>query len=159
VTAVALNVTLAQTTRAGFVTTWPTGIARPDTSSLNAERPDQSIANLVIVPLGTDGKVSLFTENGTHLVADVAGYFTDSTAKLGTDGLFVPQSPDRFLDTRPGTKPAANSTTDLTIAGVRGVPASAVAAALNVTLANTTNPGFTEAGTHFIVDISGYYTG
>jgi hypothetical protein len=107
----------------------------------------------------TDGKVSLFTENGTHLVADVAGYFTDSTAKLGTDGLFVPQSPDRFLDTRPGTKPAANSTTDLTIAGVRGVPASAVAAALNVTLANTTNPGFTEAGTHFIVDISGYYTG
>jgi len=201
VSAVVVNVTMTQTTAGGFVTTFPKGVALPNTSSLNATRPDQSIANLVVVPVGTDGKISLFTENGTHLLADVQGYFTDATAKGGYKGLFVPQSPDRFLDTRGGAKPTAGATVILQIAGARGVPSTAAAAVLNVTMANTANPGFvtvyptgttrpdasninsdradqaipnsvfatigaggsvvlfTEVGTHFLADVSGYYTG
>ena len=52
-------------------------------SNLNPE-PGRTIANLVVVPLGTGGQVDLYTHLNTagtlDLLADVVGYFTDSTA-------------------------------------------------------------------------------
>ena len=35
--------------------------------------------NQVTVPLGAGGKVSFYTLSGTHLIADLAGYYTEST--------------------------------------------------------------------------------
>jgi hypothetical protein len=103
VSAVVLNVTVASPTAAGFVQVAPTPVDPGKHSNLNPE-PGRSIANLVVVPLGTGGKVDLYTElyaaGSLDLLADVVGYFTDSSAAQSTAGLFVPLTPVRNLDTR-----------------------------------------------------------
>ena len=58
------------------------------------------MANTVVVPLGTNGTVTLFSQSGTQLVADVVGYFTGSANPSATTGLFVPIEPQRVRDTR-----------------------------------------------------------
>ena len=76
VSAVAVNVTAVGPSASGYVTVWPSGTTRPNASNLNFS-PGQNIPNMVIVPVGADGKVQLFNGSpGTvNLVADVAGYF------------------------------------------------------------------------------------
>ncbi len=149
VSAVVLNVTAAEATAAGFVTVWPSGQTRPKASTLNVTFAGQNIPNLVIVPLGANGKVSFYTQAGTHLLADVAGWFGDATQPSSRSGLFVPLSPGRVLDTRvpvgvPTTTPVApNASINVTIAGSGGAPTTGMSAAvLNVTAAVATAPGF-----------------
>ncbi|GGC11153.1 N-acetylmuramoyl-L-alanine amidase [Cellulomonas carbonis] len=73
-TAVMTLTATRQTSGATYVTAWPTGSARPATSDMNTGRRDQ--ANLVVVPLGRDGAVDLYNDQGsTHLVGDVYGWF------------------------------------------------------------------------------------
>ncbi len=56
---------------------------------------------------------------------------------------FVPVSPKRLLDTRTGSEPLARSTTGLTVTGVGGVPASAVAAVVvNLTVVGPAQAGY-----------------
>lgn len=75
-TAVVLNVTVVGGTASSFLTVWPTGDARPTASSLNWTNAEAR-PNGVVVPLGTDGKVSFFNFAGTvHVLADVSGYYT-----------------------------------------------------------------------------------
>jgi peptidoglycan/xylan/chitin deacetylase (PgdA/CDA1 family) len=75
VAAVVLNVTAAEPTAAGYITVWPSGTPRQTTSNLNFQA-GQNIPNLVIVPVGADGKIQLYngSPGNVHLVADVAGY-------------------------------------------------------------------------------------
>ena len=72
--AVALNVTATDPWNVGYVTAFPAGSARPFSSNLNVTALDQTIANHAIVRLGERG-VSLFTQSGTNLVADAAGWY------------------------------------------------------------------------------------
>lgn len=76
-TAVALNVTAADSPGPdSFLTVFPTGTARPLASNLNFVA-GQTIPNLVIVKIGTGGKVTLYNNLGsTVVIADVQGYFT-----------------------------------------------------------------------------------
>ncbi len=75
VTAVVLNVTVTDATQAGFVTAYPFGGARPNSSSLNFTAGD-TVPNLVVVPVGPGGVVNLYNRTGTtNLIADVAGWF------------------------------------------------------------------------------------
>ena len=74
-TAVVLNVTVTEAQGAGFVTVWPCGTPRPNASSLNYVA-GSTVPNGVIAKVGVNGKVCLFASNGTHLISDVAGYFT-----------------------------------------------------------------------------------
>ncbi|HEX3621684.1 MAG TPA: hypothetical protein VHT97_05140 [Acidimicrobiales bacterium] len=68
-----LNLTAAEPTAESFVTAWPDGQLRPFASNLNV-LPGQTVPNLVVVKLGSGGKVDLYNNAGsTHLVADVAG--------------------------------------------------------------------------------------
>src|SRR5690606_16846879 len=60
----------------------------------------QTVANLVMVPVGDDGTVTLYSSGGTHLLADVTGWFGDASQAPGDDGLFVPIEPTRLLDSR-----------------------------------------------------------
>jgi hypothetical protein len=106
VSAVVLNVTGDQASGDGFVTVWPTGIERPVASNLNLVT-DETRANLVVVPLGTDGSVSLFTSAGADLIADVAGWFTDASSTGGSAGLFVPTTPTRARHPPGATAPTA----------------------------------------------------
>jgi len=54
---------------------WPSGTSRQVTSNLNFQA-GQNIPNLVVVPVGADGKIQLYNGSpGTvQLVADVTGY-------------------------------------------------------------------------------------
>ena len=101
VAAVALNVTATEASAPGFVQVAPAGkLIAGQTSSLNLERAGQTIPNLVIVPISASGEVEFYTEQGTNLLADVIGYFTNSAAVPATSGLFVAATPERILDTR-----------------------------------------------------------
>jgi hypothetical protein len=71
---VVLNVTVTEPTQAGFITVYPCGIARPLASNLNYNV-GSTVANAVIVKVGTGGKVCLYNSNPTQLIADVNGYF------------------------------------------------------------------------------------
>lgn len=96
VTAVALNVTAAEPTATSYLTVWPTGDTRPNASYLNHVA-GQTVPNLVIVKVGTAGRVSLYNADGTaHLLADVSGWW-------GAGAEFTPITPARLLDTRNGT--------------------------------------------------------
>jgi len=77
VSAVVLNLTGIATTGT-YVTAYPTGVARPNASNLNLAAGEVRPI-LVIVKVGTGGKVRLYNNGGsTHLVADVAGWFGPS---------------------------------------------------------------------------------
>jgi len=71
---VAVNVTVTQPTAAGFVTVWPCGSSRPATSTVNFAA-GQTVANAVIAPLGTGGRLCAMASTDTHLLVDVTGWF------------------------------------------------------------------------------------
>lgn len=72
--AAVLNVTVTGAQGNGYVTVYPCGATRPITSNLNFVA-GQTIPNAVIAKIGTDGKVCIYANVGTHLIADVNGYF------------------------------------------------------------------------------------
>lgn len=150
VSAVVLNLTLTESTAAGWAAAFPGGTAWSGTSNLNVLRAGQTVPNLVIVPVGANGMVNLLTMAGGHLVADVAGYFTDASAPATSSGLFVSQHPNRLADTRPANYSSGGAPTGLipsngsiaVNATVAGIPAGAGAALLNVTNTENRSPGF-----------------
>lgn len=73
--AVVLSLTATNPAGAGFVTAWPCGSPRPLASSLNLAGSGDTQSNAVVVGLGTEGKVCVFTQRGADLVADVNGVF------------------------------------------------------------------------------------
>jgi hypothetical protein len=136
--AVVLNLTVTGPKATGVLTAWANGGAEPLASNLNFTH-GQTIANLVVVPLGANGRVSLLNRSGgaLELVADVAGYFVGGAP---TDlGAFSPVAPARLLDTRIGNGAVAqpvpsHGTISVQIAGRGGVPSTGVSAVeINVT--------------------------
>lgn len=74
--AVVLNVTATGASAPGFLTVWPAGQTRPIASNLNVAT-DQTIANMVIVRLGTGGAISVMANQGCPaVIVDIAGYLT-----------------------------------------------------------------------------------
>ena len=108
-------------------------------------RPGQPIANLAVVPLDAAGRMCVWLAGTSDLVVDVFAWATD-------DELPTLASPARILDTRPGgatvdgtfsgigARPGG-STLELPVAGRGGVPSSAGAVALNVTMVAAREPG------------------
>lgn len=132
VSAVVINVTAVDPTGPGYVQVAPTPVTVGASSNLNTAT-GRTIANLVVVPLGTGGAVDLYTTTTVDLVADVAGYFTDASAANSTAGLFVPVTPSRQLDSRePGPRNPlpAGTTTGI---DVNDISSDAIAVAGNLT--------------------------
>ena len=140
-----MNVTATDATAAGFVTVFPCGEAMPTASNLNYV-PGGAVPNAVVAKVGTDGNVCLYTSAPTHLVVDVNGFFPSTTSLHSTN-------PGRLLDTRPGHATvdgvqqgeglrAPGSITQVQITGRAGVPSDAIPVVLNVTVTETTSPGF-----------------
>jgi hypothetical protein len=68
-----LNATVVPSKALGYLTLWPQGATQPVVSTLNAQ--DGAVtSNMAIVPT-TNGSVSGFASNSTHLVLDVSGFF------------------------------------------------------------------------------------
>ncbi len=151
-TAVVLNVTAVDATAAGYVQVFPTGRSVPGASSnLNIERVGQTIPNTVIVPLGQEGFLTFYTEAGTHLIADIAGYFVPTVGAVSA-GRYQSVTPKRVLDTRAsvqlgyrGPKPAAGARVKVSVA-VAGSPSMATVAAvvMNVTATEASVAGFVQ---------------
>jgi PKD repeat protein len=149
VTAVVLNVTVTEPTAAGDIIVYGDGTARPSSSNVNFVK-GQTVPNQVIAPVGPDGKVDFYNAStgSTDLIADVAGYFTQ-TPSSGYSSL----TPYRLVDTRVGTgepkRPlAGKSSFAVQIAGNDGgkLPASGITAvALNVTSTASQGSGFLTA--------------
>jgi len=97
-TAVVLNVT-ATNTFPGWVQVFPTAWSWVGASSnLNPEFAGRATPNLVVVPIGADRKVSLYSTGGGHLFADLFGWFVPATS--ASSGRFVSLSPFRVIDSR-----------------------------------------------------------
>jgi hypothetical protein len=149
VTAVVLNVTATEPTAAGDIVVYGDGTARPSSSNVNFVK-GQTVPNQVIAPVGADGKVDFYNASTgtTDLIADVAGYFTQ-TSSSGYSSL----TPYRLVDTRVGTgepkRPlAGKGSFAVQIAGNDGgkLPASGITAvALNITSTASAGSGFLTA--------------
>ncbi len=140
--AVVLNVTATEATAPGFIQVVPTGgPAFGASSNLNFEAGD-TIPNLVIVPVGPDGSVTLYSYAAADVIVDVEGWFTGAQSALGTDGLFVPLTPARIYDSRTGTRPGVGDVRVVQAAGVASIPVDAIGVALNVTATEASAPGF-----------------
>jgi hypothetical protein len=74
VAGVALNVSAFDPSAAGFLTVYPTGAQRPTASNLNFVA-HQSTANVVVVPVGRDGRIDVYNPSGsTDVRVDVVGF-------------------------------------------------------------------------------------
>jgi hypothetical protein len=118
----------------------------PWASNVNVDAAGATAANQVIVPLGADGSVTLYTHAGTHLLADVAGWFSDTSAPIGSSGLFVPVVPERHLDTRNSGAPVAAASSVTVSTASAAIPSTGVGAVVaNVTATDTAGAGFVTA--------------
>ena len=138
VQAVAINLTAIGTFGPGYLTAWPTGLDQPFVSSLNHDTGGAVVPNLVIVPLGTGGKISIYSMSGTDLAVDVQGVFERTDSSIA--GRFVPITPARAIDTRESTPIGAGKSIDVDL--TRQIPASASAVVLNIAATETAGPGF-----------------
>ena len=143
VAAATINVTVTEPDGAGFVTAFPCDRDRPTASNLNFVA-GQTVPNLVTVRLSAAGTVCLFTSATTHLVADVAAWYSAASAQ-GYHEL----APQRILDTREPNgvatiaKVGGGETLTLQVDGRGGVPATgALAVSMNVTATEPDAAGF-----------------
>lgn len=153
VEAVAINVTVTAPTAGGYITAWPDGKPRPGTSNLDFS-PNQTVPNLAIVPVGSDGKVDFFngSSGAVQLVGDVFAWFKAGTP--GAGGLHV-TGPARILDTRHGvgeitagapTGPIPSGGGDCVYVTYDGhVPDTASAVVINLTATQPGAPGYVVA--------------
>jgi hypothetical protein len=142
ITAAAVTITATRTAGTGFVTVYPAGTARPETSILNLEVGSDT-ANSGIVPVGAAGALEVFANVATDLIVDVTGTFTESAS--ATAGRFESVTPTRLLDTRAlGGAPLAPGDS-LTVVLPAGVDHDATAVAVNVTSVGAPIAGFFSA--------------
>jgi hypothetical protein len=95
-TAVVANVTVTNSSANSFLTVWPGG-AIPASSNVQFAA-GQTIANLVVMPMGADGAIRFATAVGhTDVVVDVTGFFDPAAPSV-----FHPIAPVRVLDDRVG---------------------------------------------------------
>ena len=137
--AYSLNVTaIPSTNYLGYLTTWPTGSARPLVSTLNSWT-GKVVANAALVPAGSNGSVSVFVTDPANVILDTNGYF----GQPGGAGelAFYPLTPCRVADTRGAQGPFGGPEMDAQTtrafalpAGGCSVPSTAAAYSLNVTV-------------------------
>jgi hypothetical protein len=138
--AYSLNVTAVPKGQLGYLTTWPTGLAQPLVSTLNATT-GSITANAAIVPAGSSvsGEVSVYVSDPSDVVLDVNGYF----AAPGANGLSLyTTTPCRALDTR-STSGAFNGTLGVGVENSSCAPSSkAQAYVLNATVVPASSLGY-----------------
>jgi hypothetical protein len=164
-TAVVLNVTVVSPSAPGFLTVFPAGASMPLASNIDYVG-GEVVPNLVEVGIGTNGQVSFYSSSRTDLVVDVEGYASPTPAAGLGSGLYNPlPAPVRICDTRAGdpsmldsapvnqcnganntgTTLGAGGTRNVQVTGIGAIPAGAIGAVLNVTVANPGAPGYLTA--------------
>ncbi len=105
-TSVVINLTVAETDAAGWMLAYPCGEVAPRASNLNYEARDTR-AVAVIVGLGTrnggQGEICITTQERTHFIVDVVGYYAPAP-EFGPSSQLLPVQ-QRLVDTRNETGP------------------------------------------------------
>lgn len=135
--ALAVSVTAVGAATSGFLSVYPAGGTRTETSVVNTDEQNDTRANAVFVSVGADGFV-VFRSMETDVLVDVWGWFTGPSSESSTDGLFVPQPPQRAWDSRSSFDPIHRGGT--VEKQLLAEPAAAVVA--NVTAVDPTGWGF-----------------
>lgn len=129
-----LDLTVVAADRPGYVTAWACDDQRPLAAAITYGT-GQTVTNLALADLASDGTVCLYTSAGAHLVVDVTAW---SGARSGVR----PVTPSRLLDTRSsgstgraGGRPTSGSTVRIPVRGRGGAPSSGIGTAfLNVSV-------------------------
>lgn len=136
VSAVVLNLTGTNATGNTYLTAYADGQPRPAISNLSITK-GQTTSNMAIVPV-SNGKIDILNPGAPlDVVAELVGYISPNQGSL-----FTPATQARIMDTRDGTggvpiKKIAGGTQDvLQVTGKNGVPDTASAVILNLTVAN-----------------------
>jgi PKD repeat protein len=160
--AVSVNVTVLTPSGDGWLNVYPGNQSSSPfpVSAMNFVQAVSQRANNGVFRLATNGAGTLTVVpwiSGSlglaHLLMDVDGYFSEDTAPAsGARGPFGYQTvtPCRVADTRSGSPIDGNTTRNLTVQGLCGIPAGAASAAANVTIINPTLASWAtlfEAGT------------
>ncbi|HWM19357.1 MAG TPA: hypothetical protein VNO51_06700, partial [Ilumatobacteraceae bacterium] len=87
--------------QSGFATAHAGGSSAPDASNVNTNGNGDIRANLAVVPVGSDGSMSVTLARVDDVLVDVVGYFTTSSAPASASGLFTAVAPTRIYDERP----------------------------------------------------------
>jgi len=86
-----LSVIATEATGRGYLQVLPCGSPPGAYSNLNVGGPGETIANLAIVQLDSNGKTCVYSQSGAHVVVDLQGYLSASAFTA---------APARVLDTR-----------------------------------------------------------
>jgi hypothetical protein len=102
ITAVALDIVSVGSASSGIVQAYPyLRAATGAYATFRVPSKGATTSSFAIVPVGADGKVSLFAPAGGQFVIDVLGWFDDHTPTATAAGRFVPlATPERWLDAR-----------------------------------------------------------
>jgi hypothetical protein len=142
--AVLMNLTVTQPTAGGFLTAYASGGSAPTVSNANFTA-GKTIANLSLIPVGTDGAIAIKSSvaGSVHVIADVQGYIVGGDVSAA--GVVVPVTPSRLLDTRSTQRVAGRGVVTLPVAGVAGVAVDATAVVVNITVTGPSGAGFLTA--------------
>ncbi len=140
VQAVVIDVTVLPGSSAGWAVVWPYGQSQPATSNISYLA-SSLITNRVMVPVGTNGKINIYTSaGGMNYVVDANGW-TSSAGPSQVGNVLQQQATHRACDTRTGSGYAcagqhlsAGTTQVISLGGLGGLPSAAnvLAVALNV---------------------------
>ena len=138
VAAAVVNVTAVNPARAGYLQVYP-GSQRPTTSTVNYSA-GRTTAGMTIVPMGTDGRISLYTSAASHQLVDVVGW-------IPARSTYRPLSSARIVDTRSGLggqhgAVAAGGTLTISLGGAGGLPTQFNAVEVNVTAVGAQRNGW-----------------
>lgn len=147
---VALNIAAIGSERAGHLQVYPCDAATgADISSINYSAGEVR-PNVVVVPVDDQGRICMTSLRNVDVTVDITGYFSESAGYT-----FQSLDPVRLFDSRStftqlnestsGGRVRAGQVLRLRIAGVRGVPAGAKAASLNVAATSATGSTYLTA--------------
>ncbi|MGH7862476.1 MAG: glycosyl hydrolase family 18 protein, partial [Candidatus Dormibacteraceae bacterium] len=157
VSAVILNVTIADASTPSYVTVSPDGTNPSAVSTINFGT-SMSRANMIEVALGANGKIQIYNSVGSvDVILDLMGW-VGSSSDLGAAGHFMPQAPAyRTLDTRPPqctqapgalcspVSPGPGGVRTISVFGPGApAPAQVEAAVLNVTAVGPSSAGYVQ---------------
>ena len=128
-----LTATVTNPQGTGFLRVYPCGTV-PTNSTVNYNA-GQTISNVAIVSIPSDGWVCFLSQYQTDLILDVSGYF-DATG-LG----YQPINPVRVLDTRPNPFAAGHEV----VFNLAGTPPGTAAMMMNLTVTEPQAAGYLRA--------------
>ena len=141
--AVAVNITATGGTANGYLSAYASGGTVPTSSDVNYSA-RENIANLAIVPTGSDGGIELVAGgkagSTVKAIVDVEGVYSAYDGGAG----FIPVKPTRLIDTRSGLGAAkAGPVGELEVnpIALKGMPANSAGMAANLTVVDPSANG------------------